>query len=193
MRRKSWRKSLRKGLKIGAIALMLMVLLPLVSAYNYNGARWSYSQMDWRFSTDFPSGYQTAVRNAANTWTNAPSVFSFDYDWWELVNKVDWEDLGTGGTLARTIWTYSGTLNTTCRRGASLKSAVIEFNNRVSWTTSPGSSFPPYDVETVALHEFGHSLTLGHSSSGTVMYYQYQGTRRSLAQDDTNGIMCIYG
>lgn len=193
MRRKSWKKSLRKGLKIGATALVLMVLLPLASAYNYNGARWSYSQADWRFSTDFPSSYQTAVRNAANTWTNAPSVFSFDYDWWELVNKVDWEDLGESTTLAVTITGWSGTLNTTCRGGAALISAVTNFNSRISWTTNPGSSYPPYDMETVALHEFGHWLSLGHSSSGTVMYYRYQGTRRNLAQDDTNGIICIYG
>ncbi len=96
----------------------------------------------------------------------------------ETVNKVDWEDLGESITLAVTTIGWSGTLNSTCRAGASLTSAVTNFNSRISWTTNPGPSYPPYDVETVALHEFGHWLSLGHSYSGTVMYYQYQGTNK---------------
>jgi len=182
----------KKSLRIGMMVLLIVIAMPIVAA-SYDGYKWSYSQADWRFSTDFPSGYQSAVSNAATTWNNAPSVFSFDYDWWELVNKVDWEDLGSSGPLASTTRTYSGTPNSTCRAGASMTGAVTNFNNRKSWTTSPGSSYPPYDVETVALHELGHWLALGHSSSGTVMYAYYQGTRRSLTQDDRNGIMCIYG
>lgn len=177
---------------IATLFLLSGLAMPVV-AYTYNGARWSYSQADWRFSTDFPDEYETAVSNAANTWSNAGSVFSFDYDWWETVNKVDWEDLGSSGPIASTTWTYTGTPSYSCLTGASLTGAVTNFNNQKSFTTSPGSSYPPYDVETVALHEFGHWLSLGHSYSGTVMYAYYEGTKRSLTQDDKNGIICIYG
>jgi hypothetical protein len=88
---------MRRGklLAIGIAMLLLTIVMPTVTAYVYNGARWSYSQADWRFSTDFPDEYETAVSNAANTWNNAGSVFSFDYDWWRPLIK--W----TGKTLEK--------------------------------------------------------------------------------------------
>src|SRR5436305_4430185 len=50
-----------------------------------------------------------------------------------------------------------------------------------------------YDLYTVALHEFGHALGLGHSSDGSaVMYATYGGAVYGLATDDTNGIRNIY-
>jgi len=50
-----------------------------------------------------------------------------------------------------------------------------------------------YDLFTVALHEFGHALGLGHSVAGTVMAPTYAGAMRSLSADDAAGISSIYG
>lgn len=51
-----------------------------------------------------------------------------------------------------------------------------------------------YDFFTVALHELGHSLGLGHSPVfGSVMYWQYGGALRTLTADDIAGIQAIYG
>jgi hypothetical protein len=51
-----------------------------------------------------------------------------------------------------------------------------------------------YDLFTVALHEFGHSLGLGHSTlTSAVMYPTYNGKHTSLSTDDINGIRSIYG
>jgi len=51
-----------------------------------------------------------------------------------------------------------------------------------------------YDFFTVALHELGHSLGLGHSDvSGSIMEEGYAGTRRTLHADDIAGIQAIYG
>src|SRR5262249_61379096 len=50
-----------------------------------------------------------------------------------------------------------------------------------------------YDLYTVAMHEFGHSLGLGHSVSGTVMYASYQGVKAGLAADDVTKIDAVYG
>lgn len=92
--------------------------------------------------------------------------------------------MGSGDTLGSTAKWYSG---------SSMSQAVTTLNSQKSWTTSPGSSYPPYDVETVSLHEFGHWLSLGHSSStSAVMYAYYTGTKRSLTQDDIDGIKYIY-
>ncbi|KAJ1390447.1 PGBD-like superfamily [Sesbania bispinosa] len=50
------------------------------------------------------------------------------------------------------------------------------------------------DLETVALHEMGHLIGLGHSSNpDSVMYPTYGGVRRNLKQDDIDGIRALYG
>jgi hypothetical protein len=51
-----------------------------------------------------------------------------------------------------------------------------------------------YDLETVILHELGHSLGLGHTTfPGAVMGSSYIGANRSLSPDDMAGIEHIYG
>ena len=50
-----------------------------------------------------------------------------------------------------------------------------------------------YDFFTVALHELGHALGLGHSAvAGSVMWPTYGGALRVLGPDDTAGIRAIY-
>jgi len=59
---------------------------------------------------------------------------------------------------------------------------------------SDGGSGGTIDFYTVALHELGHSLGLGHSAfSGSVMYPSYSGALRTLTADDIAGIQAIYG
>ena len=51
-----------------------------------------------------------------------------------------------------------------------------------------------FDLATVLLHEFGHSLGLGHSSDvNAIMYPYYSGIRLALGSDDIAGIQSIYG
>jgi hypothetical protein len=53
-----------------------------------------------------------------------------------------------------------------------------------------------YDLQTVALHEFGHALGLDHSTgngTGPVMYPTYSGLKKGLSADDIAGIQAIYG
>lgn len=60
-----------------------------------------------------------------------------------------------------------------------------------------------YDLLTVGLHEFGHSLGLDHSTAfnagsqqlaqSSVMYAAYNGVKQSLSTDDVAGIQGVYG
>ncbi len=51
-----------------------------------------------------------------------------------------------------------------------------------------------YDLETVAIHEFGHALGLGESPiTAACMYAYYNGTKQSLTSDDIAGIRSVWG
>jgi len=68
------------------------------------------------------------------------------------------------------------------------------FDDAEKWTTNTrNNGAQPIDLITVAAHEIGHSLGLGHSSvSGALMYPYYTGSHRYLHTDDVNGIRYLY-
>jgi hypothetical protein len=47
-----------------------------------------------------------------------------------------------------------------------IREADIFFNTRFTWTAAPGGEAGRVDLESVALHEIGHLLGLGHSAVG---------------------------
>ena len=163
--------------------------------YSYSGLFWPHPPapvVSYRINENTAdcTGEGAAVQAAAATWSNAGANFSFSYAGatgatavtQNFVNEILWTNLGSGGTLAlTTTWYYTSNNN--------IFECDMEFNEYYTWSTSG-----QYDVQTVALHEFGHFLFLDHSSDiNAVMYYQYQGIRRALYADDIAGIRYIYG
>jgi hypothetical protein len=71
----------------------------------------------------------------------------------------------------------------------------MHFNYQQSWATSGNAPGPPYDVQTVALHELGHSFGLDHEGTvpGDVMFGAYTGLKRALSPSDSGFIVSIYG
>jgi peptidoglycan hydrolase-like protein with peptidoglycan-binding domain len=76
----------------------------------------------------------------------------------------------------------------------------LHFDDDETWTdllrSMPRPVFGQRDIDlpSVALHELGHILGLGHSSdTNAVMYGYYMGRRRTLQTDDIAGIRSIYG
>ena len=62
-------------------------------------------------------------------------------------------------------------------------------NSSASWQINTS-----YDLETVAIHEFGHALGLGQSQITTAcMYAYYNGVKQSLTSDDIAGIQSVWG
>lgn len=65
----------------------------------------------------------------------------------------------------------------------------IVFSTSVAWNVNS-----PYDILTVAIHEFGHALGMSHSAiTSAVMYAFYNAQKQALTADDTAGIQSIYG
>ena len=61
-------------------------------------------------------------------------------------------------------------------------------NSAMSWQINSS-----YDLETVAIHEFGHALGLGESQITTAcMYAYYNGMKQSLTTDDIAGIQSVW-
>ena len=89
--------------------------------------------------------------------------------------------LGENGVLGEAF--YPPPLNTGTVAGD------LQINDGQNWNHTNG-----YDLETVAIHEFGHALGLDHSKvAGAVMQAYYNGTNQKLSADDTSGIQSLYG
>jgi hypothetical protein len=66
----------------------------------------------------------------------------------------------------------------------------IFFNTSQSWQIN-GTT---YDLMTVAIHELGHALGMGHSTdTAAAMYASYVTTKQAVDSDDIAGIRSIYG
>ncbi|OPL14710.1 MAG: hypothetical protein AVO34_00830 [Firmicutes bacterium ML8_F2] len=158
----------------------------------YNGMRWYGTSPVVPYKIN--SSYETRIDHiqaAASTWNSAGANFEFSYSGTHgrtgraernNVNEIMWYNLNSDQTLAlATVW-YSG--------DRILENDMV-FNTMFYWSTD---GYPYYDVQTVALHEFGHWLSLGHSPIfESIMYYQNKGIQRTLHSVDVTGIRYIYG
>ena len=68
---------------------------------------------------------------------------------------------------------------------------ILHFDDDERWVNSETRNV---DLLTVAAHEIGHTLGLGHSNDpDALMYAAYSGPRRFLSPDDIAGIQDLYG
>ncbi|MDF1799738.1 MAG: matrixin family metalloprotease [Planctomycetota bacterium] len=75
----------------------------------------------------------------------------------------------------------------------------IRYYSDWNWQDGPGTSVgggSNIDLQSVACHEYGHALGLGHSTSGpaTMAAFIQSGVNaRSIESDDSNGVKAVYG
>lgn len=194
----------------------------LLPGYNTGGGnKWPASKMPVPYyvaqlpgldvSRSFTAAEITALNNAASTWTNAGANFSMlykgtknsrppkftDMDWGDGpygqirngVNENFWYNMGNTVTLGQAQFWASG-----LTEPYPIVECDTAFNSYHTFTT--GDSGVVNDMWSVALHEFGHWLYLGHTDvAGSVMLPSItQGTtKRTLGPDDIAGIKALYG
>lgn len=162
-----------------------------------HSATWGYNPAD---KPDGLSGDDAAIAAGAQTWNSSPASFVFSHSGatpagtgacsgggLDGLNTVGWR--GQSGTVLAVTCTWF----TTSTQPFTVVEFDMEFDPRWEWSTGTPMQF---DVQSVATHEFGHALGLGHSQLGSaVMYATYaQGAdKRALTQDDIDGAVAIYG
>jgi hypothetical protein len=149
------------------------------------------------------TGEETAVQNAANTWNAVPNkLFTFWYAGATSAtrsqnnssNEIMWRNLGSGSILASTTYWY-------------IDKTIIEvdmvFNNYYNWSVSGSSGSGQFDIQSVALHEFGHWLNLrdlygdvsGYPQDTDKVMYGIStagAVKRTLQASDQSGMRWIY-
>ncbi len=183
----------RPGIKVWLTGMIICVLLSASLAYVLFGVQWPVgSNVPYYINpnTADVTDEVWAVYYAAETWSQInPAGLRLSYsgptsetsDSLNDSNNIFWRNDGDSGSLAYARFWYWTSNNI-------IFETNMVFNDYYNWSTSGG--YP--DIETVALHEFGHWVGLDHSSSG-IMTPNYDGIQRSIDSDARAGFGEMYG
>ena len=217
---------------VSRLLVVLLVVAPLATpahAYLKFGVdvggrvvpvRWSpgpirYFITEREFSGISAQAFTDAVGRAAATWMRTPGLpVSFSPQGLTRSQPLETDGRNTVGFLdrpdqERILGSTSFLLDATT--GEILESDIY-FNTRFRWSTAATGEAGSSDLESVALHELGHLLGLGHSaigetevsgtgrrvlSSGSVMFPIAMPAGsivdRVLQADDIAGVLDLYG
>jgi hypothetical protein len=178
---------------MGALLALIMVAMALLhlghgSFASPTGQSWLPTRLVYYDDGALPNGdWRWEVWQAGATWGEAGSDFSLAQATYYSNNDIR---IGAADYPFSVASAHRSPLS-----GNPLTWCETVFNQNMSF--SVGGSPTSYDIQTVALHEFGHWLALGdvYDNSSKVMYYSisYGTVRTTLHQDDINGIIAIYG
>jgi hypothetical protein len=145
-----------------------------------------------------PYGSLSSTQEAMQTWTNVTtSCFNFVFggttttmafginDGRNIITFGRLEDVETGTVGLNHMWYYVSS--------GQLIDCDIRFNTDYTWSTT--GSVNAFDVQNIATHELGHTLSLedlyGSADSAKTMYGHASSgetKKRTLHQDDIDGI-----
>jgi hypothetical protein len=154
----------------------------------FEGTPWAQATLRWFLSGGTPDVTTEAsiVQSALDTWTGViPRTFvqqasatgsHFDVSWQTGDHGDGTSFDGAGHVLAHAFYPQDGR---------------VHFDDAETWSTSHGGGNT--DLQTVSLHELGHTLGLRHSGNrDAVMYAFYGGERRTLHEVDIKGMRSRY-
>ncbi|KAI3700804.1 hypothetical protein L2E82_45442 [Cichorium intybus] len=151
--------------------------------------RWNKGQLTYGFGPLFPARFIPPVDRAFGRWDAASQYFTFSratsYQVADLkvtFQRVDHRDgspfNGSGGVLAHAFSPPDGR---------------VHFDADERWAI--GAVPNAFDMESVAIHEIGHLLGLGHSQfQSAIMWSSFSsGVTKGLSSDDIQGLRALYG
>jgi len=170
--------------------------------YTLGQAAWVQRSVPFSLSSTMPASWQSMVRNGAISW-NGLANFAFAQSSsatapkrGNRVNEIWWGDTGTAGHLAiASISWFRDTDNNADGMMDMVETDMI-FSSEALWGDGSGGTF---DIQSVALHEFGHWLSLddldGTADAQKAMFGRIMRgqIKRSLAPGDQAGIRALYG
>ncbi|KAE8697461.1 hypothetical protein F3Y22_tig00110621pilonHSYRG00306 [Hibiscus syriacus] len=165
----------------------------LVSNYSFPGApyKWRTRNLAWSIRNSV-TGFTEATLSPifAEAWKSWADVSPFSFR--EVKNNVRHEiDIGFfpnnhgdgnpfGRAFAHAYYPTDGR---------------VHFNENWNWTSNPTKEKSKVDVQSIAVHEFGHALGLDHSSEKAAVMYAFFNPgimKRDLTDDDKKGIKALY-
>ena len=153
-----------------------------------------FQTMNAKFPT---TTWQTAIEKAAAVWqavANINLAQVSDNGSAEACNGNQQDDPRFGDIRIGAVNLGTGVLGETFlpppfNGGTDAGDIFLNSNSVANWHINSA-----YDLETVAIHEFGHALGLGESQITTAcMYAYYNGMKQSLTSDDIAGIQSVWG
>jgi len=176
--------------------------------FGFGGRRWNPPQINYYIATSVPAEFGTALQNAGATWTSVAGI-GFVYSGSTNVSvtsengmtEMVYGPLPPGVPASAIAFASCWSQGTT-----TISECDIHFNSAQPFSTSVPTPPGNYDVESVALHEFGHWLVLkdlygnlpGYPSDTAKVMYGTSGggsdwMKRILHPDDVAGVRWIYG
>lgn len=162
-----------------------------------------------------PSEFQAAMARAFKTWQDVPTAsIAFEFAGFTSAAPFDEDGISTLGFLNRPE--LERVLGTTGFLVDDLTGEILEsdifFNGAFPWSVAPSGESGRFDLESIAVHEVGHFLGLGHSAIGETELRPTGGRRviaaetvmfpiafaagnitdRALKADDVAGVSEIY-
>ncbi|XP_044130425.1 matrix metalloproteinase-17-like [Bufo gargarizans] len=166
--------------------------------YAVSGSVWQKSHLTWRVDSFPVSLSQETTRQLIGS-----ALYT-----WSRESNLDFEEARAGDADIRVSFVEGshgdgypfdgpgGTLGHAFFPGVGSSAGATHMDADESWTYNVDEGT---DLFAVAVHEFGHSLGLSHSSAeNSIMKPYYQGTvgehqRYRLPPDDVQGIQALYG
>lgn len=191
-----------------------------IDAYKLLGYRWNTRnpELKWVLKNDeimdaeglSSTDIKNAMEAAANTWDNAsnqnlfadsdlvtlnPTVAPDSYN---KMNTINWQSLRSNCNVLAYARTYYYKSRLVDGYGTAIESDLV-FNSNKDWRVDSGNS-QDRDVQSVALHEMGHTLGLGdiygldeYEFDNEQVMHNYTCEKRSLGNGDKSAIWKLYG
>lgn len=169
-------------------------------AYTTNGPTWSQPQTPYYINSvnlDLPGlSAETAVRSGADAWQQQSAAFRFTYTGpssqttttYDGINLVLFRNASSGSAIATTYWWYSGS--------RILDADIVFWDGAFQFFAGSSGCSGGFYIEDIAVHEFGHALGLGHSTSTNATMYPSVSScntrNRTLDADDIAGVRALY-